>query len=149
MILAVLLFPAFVPPAPVLPPYVAPLAVMDDVLHLPAPEPPQVSAGSVCYAGPAHLRLTVALQLGESLSNERARVAWLMGWQSAAEIGAVALEKEQAAHDVSDSERSDLDARLRTAEASRWSATELLGILAGTFIVGGLLGAGAYAWDAK
>lgn len=106
-------------PAPAsLPPYVTPLAVLDDVLHLPAGEAPIVGPAQVCYGPAAHLRLTMALQLAPALSDERARISWLYGWRDAHEADAPAFDEEHAARLKAEATAHALDARLQAAARS-------------------------------
>ena len=130
---------AFATP-PSLPSYVPPLTVLDDVLHLPPADAPVVQAGAVCYGPSAHLRLTLALQLGEALSNERARIAWLMGWDASAEKTATAFDAEHEQRLRSDAATTTTAARLQIAEQARWSVLEIVGTGGGVFLVGGLVG---------
>lgn len=102
-----------------LPPYVPPLTVLD-ALHLPDGNRAVVRGDEVCYDAAAHMRLTMALHVVEALSDERARVAWLYGWQDASEVDGTRFDDEHAA-------RLDAEAR---AEAAKLRA-ELLENAAG------------------
>ena len=130
-------------PAPaLLPPYVAPLTVLDDVLHLPAGEAPQVQAGSVCYGPASHLRLTLALQLAQSLSDERSRVSWLYGWRDARDAGAADFDKEHEGRLKAEATVTAYGARFQAAERS-WLEWVALG--ASAVVIFGLGAAAGYA----
>lgn len=132
-----------------LPPYVPPLTVLDNVLHLPPAEAIEIAAGRVSYGPAAHLRLTLALQLGEALSNERARVAWLTGWQLASDFDAGAFAAEHEKRLTAEADRNYTAGRLTTAEAQRWSVLDLAGAGSLVLIVGlGLGTAIGYGWGA-
>lgn len=133
-------------PAPSsLPPYVAPIAVLDEQLHLPAGEAPVVEAARVCYGPAAHLRLTLALQLAPALSDERARVAWLYGWRDAQEQAAVAFDNEHTARLQAEATATAYAARFQAAErAEGWVWWRQLVTGAGIFGLGAL--AGAAVW---
>lgn len=129
--------PAAVPSS--LPPYVRPIDVLDGVLRLPDAEAPDVRAGQVCYGPAAHLRLTMALQLGEGLSDERARLAWAMGAAAAREADAPVFNAERRARLEAEAQATVEGARLQAASADAWPWWQALG--AGV----GLLGLGAVA----
>lgn len=125
-----------------LPPYVPPLTVLDDVLHLPAGEPPQVQTSGVCYGPASHLRLTLALQLAQGLSDERSRVSWLYGWRDAQEAGAVAFDLEHEGRLRAESTATAYEARLQAADQS-WLSGWFLG--ASVVIIFGLGAAAGFA----
>lgn len=123
------------------PTYVPALTVLDDVLHLPAGEAPVVEPGRVCYAPAAHLRLTLALQLAQPLSDERARVAWLYGWQASNERSAPIFDAEHAARVKAEATAQALDARFQAAERSAdWEWWRNIVIGAGVFGLGTVAG---------
>ena len=124
-----------------LPPYVAPRAVLDEQLHLPAGEAPEVEATRVCYGPAAHLRLTLALQLMQPLSDERARVAWLYGWRDAQGRAAEAFDREHTARLQAEATATTYDARFQAAERSGdWAWWRQLVIGVGVFGLGALAG---------
>lgn len=135
-------------PAPSsLPPYVAPLAVLAEHLHLPAGEPPVIEAARVCYGPAAHLRLTLALQLATALSDERARVSWLYGWRDAQEQSAVAFDNEHTARLQAEATATTYAARFQAAErAGDWAWWRQLAVGTGIFGLGVLAG---FAWGAS
>lgn len=136
-------------PAPSsLPPYVAPRSVLDEQLHLPAGEAPDVEAARVCYGPAAHLRLTLALQLTQPLSDERSRVAWLYGWRDAQEKAAAAFDREHTARLQAEATVTAYDARFQATERSEdWAWWRQLVTGIGIFGLGGLVG--ALAWGAS
>lgn len=139
LVALLVLMQAFSLPVPSsLPPYVPPLTVLDDVLHLPQAEPPVVHEASVCYGAPAHLRLTLALQMAPALSDERARLAWLTGWNASAEASAKAIDEEHGKRVGAEDQLIATTARLQAVEQAGWGLWELLGAAAVVFLVGGL-----------
>ena len=135
-------------PAPAsLPPYVTPLSVLDDVLHLPAGEAPVVGPSQVCYGPAGHLRLTMALQLAPALSDERARISWLYGWRDAHEAAAPAFDEEHAARLKAEATSHALDARLQAAERlDAWQKWRDLTIGLGIFGLGVTAG---FIWGSR
>jgi hypothetical protein len=134
-------------PAPAsLPPYVAPLAVMDDVLHLPPGDAPAVGPAQVCYGPPAHTRLTLALQLAPALSDERARTAWLYGWRDAAAAAAADFDAEHSARLKAEATAHAIDARFQASERSdAWERWRQVAAAVGVLALGTAVG---YAWGA-
>lgn len=122
------------------PPYVAPLSVLDGELHLPAGEAPEVLPSKVCYGPAAHLRLTLALQLAPALSDERARLAWLTGWQAAGAEGAAALDAERQARLEADARAASSVARLQATQDATGSWWRDISTAAGLVGLGALIG---------
>lgn len=135
--------PGPVPVPASLPPYTPPLSVLDDVLHLPPGEPVEVVDGRVSYGPAAHLRLTLALQLGPGLSDERARVAWLMGWRDAQAAQSGALDAEHRARLRAEAESQVASARLQALAGSidwEWWRELVTGVgIAGLGVAAGFL----------
>ena len=127
-------------PEPVeLPAYVPPLTVLDE-LKLPTGDAPIVREDEVCYEPRAHLRLITALKVVESLSNQRARIAWMRGWQNATEADAERFDRERTRR-LSCEER---EAPQVSGQSGALGAATVLSWV-GAFAVGAI--GGAVAWE--
>lgn len=100
MIHALLIVALLAPPAPRLPPYVAPADLADNLGLPPGPDPEERDGG-IWYAPETHQRLATLIAAVEPLSDTRAELAWAYGYadgrlESAAQIA----EAEKRAHDA-------------------------------------------------
>lgn len=126
-------------------PYTSPRRLIDG-LSLPAGNV-GVEDGRVVYDSHAHLRLTIALDLAERLSDDRAAASWRRGWvRGVADLLGTAQEDRRARF-VAEARVEALAAQLKAADVKGgWAWLEALG-WAGLGIAVGTVATAAVAWS--
>jgi len=69
--------PSVVPPTPRVPDYTPPGAYIEALAKGRAWKGDE---GGVCYDNASHLRVVLSLKMGQRLSDDRAKLAWRLGW---------------------------------------------------------------------